>query len=170
MPEQQSIRDFAEASVALMHDHARDPERHGNSLGYALRYDLRWLCYLRSTLNVQRTLGSWPACSPTGTWKPLWLGDQLESLRTRLDATIYIFREETMITPPRTSMEVRRRHILETLFQVARSLSVGLTWDEGFEILEAWLRSKGRDPRLYYCTLLGAVERRLNRKRPSTKC
>ena len=164
MPEQLGIHEYAKAGVVLMHDHARDPDRHINSLRHTLSYDLRWLCFIRSTINIQAVLGSHPTASPTRTWRPMWQGERLDRLRQHFNRLIETYREDIVgKTPPRTTMAMRRQHMLDTLFHVARSLCVGLTWDEGFEILERWLEAKGRDPRLYYCTLLGAVERRLER-------
>jgi hypothetical protein len=143
-----------------MADHASAPEYH-YSLTAAINIDIRWLAYIRSTTNIQNR---WPICSPTTSWYPTWQPGKYEALQDCLDQTLRVFREH-MEDPmrSRTTMDTRRTRILNTMFQVCRSLIVGLTWDEGFDILERWLLSKGRKPELYYRTLLAAVQHRLEK-------
>ena len=167
MAEQRTLPMIAAESVAFMADHASAPEYH-YSLTAAINIDIRWLAYIRSTTNIQNR---WPINSPTLSWTPMYQQESFDDLQTQLDRTLRVFRE--LMEDPmrsRTTMATRRTRILDTMFQVCRSLIVGLTWDEGFDILERWLLSKGRKPELYYRTLLIAVERRLKKKRPSTTC
>jgi len=160
VPEQRTLPQYAADGVALMADHASAPEYH-YSLTAAINIDIRWLSYIRSTTNIQ---SRWPINSPTLSWTPMYQQESFEALQTQLDRTLRAFREH-MEDPmrSRTTMATRRTRILDTMFEVCRSLIVGLTWDEGFDILERWLLSKGRKPELYYRTLLVAVQRRLEK-------
>ena len=160
------IDDLAAITVGYLANHLARPQS-GVWLKSVIDLDVRWLAYIRSTTNIQ---GRWPKVSPTSRWEPLWSADHIEALNDQLDKTLRVFRASLHREP--VTMLQRRAIILDTLFQVARSLAVGLSWDEGLQILERWLISKGRRPSLYYRTALSAIHRRmeaLNEEDPSTR-
>lgn len=152
---QSRMDEIAAITVGYLVNHLARPQS-GVWLKSVIDLDVRWLAYIRSSTNIQ---GRWPKVSPTLRWEPLWSVDHIEDLNDQLDKTLRVFRDSLHREP--VTMLQRRAIILDTLFQVARSLAVGLSWDEALQILERWLISKGRRPSLYYRTALGAIHRRM---------
>jgi hypothetical protein len=159
----------AAIAVGFLVQHLARPES-GTWLRAVVDLDVVFLAWVRASTNIQ---ASNTYMEPGSTWEPLWRDDlHLTRLQQQLDRSLVVFREHLSPDGEDITVIQRREILLDTLFQICRSLFVGLSMPEAVDILERWLTSKGRRPVLWYRTVVVFLAQRievLERENPPTQ-
>ena len=156
----------AAAAVGFMVQHLARPES-GTWFNAVVDLDVIFLAWVRASTNLQ---ASNTYLAPGSTWKPLWKDDlHLTRLQHQLDRSLAVFREHLSPDGEDITVIQRREILLDTIFQVCRSLFVGLSMSEAADILERWMTSKGRRPVLWYRTLVVFLAQRIEALEPAER-
>ena len=148
----------AAVSVGFMVQHLARPES-GTWLRAVVDLDVIFLAWVRASTNIQ---ASNTYLAPASTWTALWRVDlHLTRLQHQLDRSLVVFREHLSPDGEDITVIQRRQILLDTIFQICRSLFVGLSMSEAADILERWMTSKGRRPVLWYRTLVVFLAQRI---------
>ena len=163
-----SPKHWAAVSCGHLTQHIARPAT-GVWLKAAIDLDTRVLAWVRALTNMTQII------LPERTEYPsMWLhGRPVRQLQRQLDLTLDVFREHLDPDSEDTTMYDRRQMMLDTMLQICRSLTVGLSWTEAAKVLEDYLHRRQRSPARFYRAVLTTVHERLaaleKEKSPSTQ-
>ena len=146
------------ASVAAGHltQHVARPAT-GIWLKAAIDLDTRVLAWLRALTNLTQIIPP-----ETDERLSMWLhGRPVRHLQVQLDQTLSVLREHIDPDGEDTTMFDRRQMMLDTMLQICRSLTVGLSWTEAAKTLEDYLHRRQRSPAKFYRAVLTTAHERL---------